>query len=222
MTHLQQHSIQHKSFSSFEYLSFYFFRLFYLSTWLLSTLCFDPWIVRSHVLTNLFLSFWLCSILFGMMKMLVTVNKPCRVPHTLWITTWGTISKKTYLNVSNEWVQSLSNSSSITNDKTLPKNLFALRRKTTTRRKRKEVSRSRWLSFCTLNLLPKAFPLPGFSDHKPYESGNINLTMWPHIAHVIEKTMTLLVGTSHGKSVSCLVWCPWVFCKCRYNAAFNL
>ena len=162
MTHLlQQHSIQHKSFSSFEYLSFYFFRLFYLSTWLLSTLCFDPWIFRSHVLANLFLSFWLCSILFGMMKMLFTVNKPCRVSHTLWITTWGTISKKTYLNVSNEWVQSWSNSSSITNDKTLPKNLFALRRKTTTRRKRKEVSRSRWLSFCKLNLLPKAFPLPG-------------------------------------------------------------
>ena len=33
--------------------------------------------------------------------------------------------------------------------------------------------------------------------------------------------VALLVGNSNGKSAPYLVWCPWVFCKCRYNR-FNL
>ena len=26
-----------------------------------------------------------------------------------------------------------------------------------------------------------------------------------------------MVGASHGKSASCIMSCPWVLCKCRYN-----
>ena len=40
--------------------------------------------------------------------------------------------------------------------------------------------------------------------------------MQPHVGHVTKGSCGF-----YGKSAPCLVWCPWVFCKCRYNV-FNL
>ena len=54
------------------------------------SLCFDPWIF-CHPLSNSFPRFWLFLVLFWMLWMLVTVHKPCHVPHTPQITTWGTL-----------------------------------------------------------------------------------------------------------------------------------
>ena len=60
--------------------------------------------------------------------------------------------------------------------------------------------------------------------HKPYESGDVSSSN----CHVTScwlcdqrDHMTLRVGPSHVKWAPWLVWCPWVFCKWRYNV-FNL
>ena len=43
----------------------------------------------------------------------------------------------------------------------------------------------------------------------------LNCVMWS------KGYMALRMGTSCCKLVPCLVWCPWVFCRSRYNV-FNL
>ena len=93
-------------------------------------------------LTNLFPSFWLFLVFFRMLWMLVTVHKPCHVPHASRITTSGTIFTEKLFSVSKEWVRPGSHAFLITYDKTLTKKLLAVRpEKLTRRKKRKKLER---------------------------------------------------------------------------------
>ena len=85
---------------------FFFFRLFYLSTRFLSVLTIAiDWLTG---LTNLFPSFWLFLVLFWMLWMLVTVHKPCHVPHASRMKTSRTIFTERLFSVSKQWVRSWS------------------------------------------------------------------------------------------------------------------
>ena len=88
-------------------------------------------------LTNLFPSFLLFLVLFWMLRMLVTVHKPCCVPHASRTTTSGTIFTERLFSVSKEWVRSWSHAFLITYDKTLTKKLLAVRPEKVTRRKKR-------------------------------------------------------------------------------------
>ena len=88
-------------------------------------------------LTNLFPSFLLFLVLFWMLWMLVTVYKPCCVPHASRTTTSGTIFTERLFSVSKEWVRSWSHAFLITYDKTLTKKLLAVRPEKVTRRKKR-------------------------------------------------------------------------------------
>ena len=106
---------------------FFFFRFFYLSTWFLSILTIESsdihWLTG---LTKFFPSFWLFLVLFWMLWMLVTVFKPCHMPHASQITTWGTLFTERLFSVSKEWVRSWSHTSLIIYDKTFAKKLKAV------------------------------------------------------------------------------------------------
>ena len=93
-----------------------------------------------NLLDNLFQSFSLFLVLFWMLRMLVTVNKPCHVPHLSWIITWGTNYRKIFLGVSKEWTRSWSYVSLITNFKKLPKKLLTVRPENWMRRKKRKKS----------------------------------------------------------------------------------
>ena len=89
---------------------FSFFRLFYLSTQFLLVLTIKSF-ARIHWLTgltNLFPSFWLFLVLFWMLWMLVTVHKPCHVPHASRMKTSRTIFTERLFSVSKQWVRSWS------------------------------------------------------------------------------------------------------------------
>ena len=105
---------------------FFFFRLFYLSTRFLSVLTIES-SASIHWLTglnNLLLSLWLFLVLFWMLWMLVTVHKPCHVPHASRITNWRTIFTERLLSGSKEWVRSWSHAFLIADHKTSTKKAF--------------------------------------------------------------------------------------------------
>ena len=80
--------------------------------------------------------FWQFHVLLWMLWILVTVHKPCHVPHMPQITTWGTISVEICFDVPEEWVRSWSHVFVITKVKTLPRKLFEVRPQKVTRRKK--------------------------------------------------------------------------------------
>ena len=82
------------------------------------------------------------SCTFWMLRMLVTKNKPCHMPHASLITTWETIFTKILFGVSQEWVRSWSYASLVTDLRTFAKKLSAIRPKTL-RRKRKRKRRKK-------------------------------------------------------------------------------
>ena len=102
--------------------SFFFLRLFYLSTQFISVLTLKSsaihWLTCFRVSSGLFL------VLLGMVWMLVTVHKLCHVPHASRITACGIIFTERHFSVSKEWVRSWSHSFLITYYKTLIKKLF--------------------------------------------------------------------------------------------------
>ena len=100
---------------------FFFFRLFYWSTWFISVLTFTSFAI--HWLTCFRVSSGLFLVLFWMLWMLVTVHKLCHVPHASRITTCGTIFTERHFSVSKEWVRSWSHAFLITSHKTLIKKL---------------------------------------------------------------------------------------------------
>ena len=59
-----------------------------------------------------------------------------------------------------------------------------------------------------LNLLPEVSTLPTVVAIKTCESGDITWSK-DHVGFIIR--------APHDKLASCLMWCPWVFCKWRYN-----
>ena len=87
-------------------------------------------------LTNLFLSFSLFLVLFWIIWMLVTVHKPCHVPHASQITNWRTIFKERLFRVSKEWDRSWSRAFLIAYHKTFIKKFLAVRPEKVTRRKK--------------------------------------------------------------------------------------
>ena len=103
----------------------FLFRHFYLSTRFLFVL-----IVGSSAIHWLtwFPSFWLFLVLLWMLWMLVTLHKPCHVPHASQITTWTLFMERPF-SVSKEWVKSWSHAFLITYPKTFPKKLKAERPK---------------------------------------------------------------------------------------------
>ena len=110
----------------------------FLKTFLLVnsiSLCFDPW-VFCHPLTSLSPTSWTILVVFWMLWILVTVHKPCHVPHASWITTWETTFIEGLFSVSREWVKSRSHAFLITYDKTLTKKLLAVCPEKMTRRKK--------------------------------------------------------------------------------------
>ena len=117
---------------------FFFFRPFYLSTLFLPVLTIESsaieWVTG---LTNLFKSFLLLLVLFWMLRMLVTFHKPCPVPHASRIT-WRTVFTERLFSVSKEWVRYWSHTFLITYDKTMTKNLLAVRPEKVARRKKRK------------------------------------------------------------------------------------
>ena len=84
-------------------------------------------------LTNLFLSLSLFLVLFWIIWMLVTVHKPCHVPHASQITNWRTIFKERPFLVSKEWDRSWSRAFLIAYHKTFIKKFLAVRPEKVTR-----------------------------------------------------------------------------------------
>ena len=102
-----------------------FFRLFYLSTRLLSVLTLEA----IHRFANLFrvsgclLSFFrCCECCFPFLRRVIC-------PHVSQITTWGTLFTERLFSVSTEWVRSWSHASLIIYHKTFAKKLKAVRPK---------------------------------------------------------------------------------------------
>ena len=95
---------------------------------------FWPWIfchplANTVWLTNLLPSFWLFLLLFWILWMLVTVFKPCHVPHVSQITTTGTLFTEKLFSVSKESARSWSHAFFIIYNKTFAKKLKAVRAK---------------------------------------------------------------------------------------------
>ena len=104
---------------------FFFLRLSYLLTQFLSILTLEfSAIYLANLFQRAFPNFWLFLVLFRMLWMMVTVNKPCHIPHMSWIITCGTIFMGGHFGVSKEWVRSWSHEFLITYHKTLIKKLF--------------------------------------------------------------------------------------------------
>ena len=129
---------------------------FYLSTRFLSQfLCFDPWIF-CHPLASLFPSFWRFFVLVWMLWMLVTLHKPCHVPHASRITTIGTIFMERFLTLSREWVRSWSHTLLKTSHKTFTKKLLAVLPEKVTRRKKEKKTRMAIAKLFVLNANAKS------------------------------------------------------------------
>ena len=77
--------------------------------------------------------------------MLVTVHKPCHVPHASRITTSGKIFTERPFSVSDEWVRSWSHAFLITFDKTLCKKLLVVFPGKVMRRKKRKKKLERQL-----------------------------------------------------------------------------
>ena len=80
-------------------------------------------------------------VLFWILRMLVTVHKPCHVSHASQITTLGTTFTEVFFDVSKEWVRSWSYLFLKTNLKTYTKKLLAVRPEKRTRRKKRKKTR---------------------------------------------------------------------------------
>ena len=107
------------SFSS----DFFTYQLNFFLFWLLNLL-------SSTTHYNWLICFWVSwshfSVLFWMLRMLVTMNKWCHVPHASRITTLGKIFTKIPFGLPKEWVRSWSHAFLITNAKTLAKKLLTV------------------------------------------------------------------------------------------------
>ena len=120
----------------------FFFGLFYLTNRFLFVLTIESSAI--HWLTgliNLFPSLWLFLVLLWMLWMLVTVHKPCHVPHASRITTSGTIFTERRFSVSKEWVRPWSHAFLITYDKTFTKKLLTIFLEKVKRRNKREEPR---------------------------------------------------------------------------------
>ena len=146
---LQQQFLYWFTWSSNQLLNLIIFSFLSLQTFLLINSIFLVLTIESSAsihwqtdLTNLFPSFWLFLVFFRMLWMLVTVHKPCHVPHASRITTSGTIFTEKLFSVSKEWVRPWSHAFLITYDKTLTKKLLVVSpEKLTRRKKRKKLER---------------------------------------------------------------------------------
>ena len=90
--------LEHLSFASFEHLVFLFFRLIYLSNLFLFVLILEFSVIYQP--PNFFLNSGCSFCFFWKLRMLVTVNKPCHVPHTSRITISGTTFTQIFFGVS--------------------------------------------------------------------------------------------------------------------------
>ena len=160
-------------------------------------------------LTNLFPSFWLFLVFFRMLWMLVTVHKPCHVPHASRITTSGTIFTEKLFSVSKEWVRPWSHAFLITYDKTLTydKAFGSLSRKIDEKEKKKKTRKaiakhfalnlnaknifvSRTGMFCLIKILFLFFTQ--FS----------NLISWRSSFTVLSADVCILLANLHSANVS--------------------
>ena len=114
---------------------FFFFKIFCLSLWFLFVLALEPsaihWLTCFRVSGCFFVLFWI-------LWMLVTVHKPCHVPHASRITTWAIIFMERLFCVSKEWVRLWSYVFLITCYKMFAKKLLAVRQKRGKRRKKRK------------------------------------------------------------------------------------
>ena len=149
--------MEQQSTSSSKSSLLFFLRFFYLSTRILSVLMIESsasihWLTS---LTNFFPSFWLFLVLFWILWMLVTMDKPCHGPHTSRMTTWVTVFTRIRFSVSKKWVRSWSHVFVVTYHKTLPRKLLAVRpEKVTTKEKRRKI-RQAIATFFALNGIKK-------------------------------------------------------------------
>ena len=70
---------------------------------------------------------------------------------------------------------------------------------------------TRWLVY-RLNNLPKVSSLPSLLAIKLVKMENIDFSNRPHVGHLIKGSC---LGASYTKSVPCLVWCRYIFCRLR-------
>ena len=125
--------------------------LFSQTFFFINSISLYPWIFY-HPLVNLFPSFWLFFVLFWMLWMLLTMYKPCYVPHAWRITTWGTRFTETLFSVSKEWARSWSHAFLIIYHKTFAKKFKAVRQKSW-REGEKEQEVGDDLSFCFFRVM---------------------------------------------------------------------
>ena len=80
-------------------------------------------------------------------------------------------------------------------------------------------TKSQWPRRLFAEAPPRSQNPAKFSSHKFFEDGDINfLNCHDFLLVTWSKGLAALrVGASDGKSAPCLVWCPWVYCKWRYD-----
>ena len=107
------------------------------------------------------MSIFLFLVLFWILEMLITVNKPNLVPSLSWITTSELIFAEICLDVSKEWVRSWSHYFLIINRKTLSIKILAVRQEIETRRtKRKKNWNGTCKPPCVKNKRHKRYMIP--------------------------------------------------------------
>ena len=132
------------------------------STWKLKFISNNLWMI----VANLSPSFFLFLLLFWMLEMLITVNKPYHVPHSSWITTSALIFTETCLGVSKEWVRFSSHAFLKTNEKTFSKNFWQSVQKKDrgVQKKRKEKNwNSNCKTFCVKHKRNKCYMITCFT-----------------------------------------------------------
>ena len=151
---LQQQFLYCFTWSSNQLFILNIFSFLFLQTFLLInsiSLSFDPWIF-SHLLGNLFRSFWQFLMLFWMLRMLITMHKPCNVSHASQLTTSGTILTEIFFSVSKEWFRYWSHAFLKINIKILAEKLLAVHPEKGTRRKKRKKTRMEIAKLFTLNV----------------------------------------------------------------------
>ena len=145
---LQQHFLYCFTWSSNQLLNLNIFSFLFLQTFLLINSISLFWPLNYLLFTdypanwpNLFPNFWLLRVLLWMLWMLITVHKPCHVPHASRITTSGTIFTERRFSVSKEWVRPWSHAFLITYDKTFTKKILAIFLEKVKRRNKREEPR---------------------------------------------------------------------------------
>ena len=136
--------------------------------WLIksNSLCFERW-TFCHPLANLFPHFWPFFVFFWITRTLVTIYKPCHLPHASRITTWRTLFTEIHLSVSKESVRSWPHAFLLIYHKTFAKEIKAVGSKSCRKReKEKEAEQESCedLSVCLLNILPKVSSYMTSSD----------------------------------------------------------